>query len=53
MDCLLTVYIEIVKGQYSQLSGIVAGSEAQGDQIGEAKVELKHARGCSQAEDWT
>ena len=43
MDCLLTLYVEIVKGQSSQLVGIVAGSEAQHEQIGKAKVGLKHA----------
>ena len=47
------LYIKIVKRQSSQLGGIVTGSEAQHEQIGEAKVGLKYARGCLQAEDWT
>ena len=37
------LYVETVKGQSSQLVSIITGSEAQHEQIGKAKVGLKHA----------
>ena len=43
VDWLLTLYVETGRGQCSQLCGIVAGSEAQHEQIGKAKVGLKYA----------